>query len=253
MTLALTRPFGIELEYEYPGTSYTQVRRIARRHDPRRADGWTAGNDGGEDGVELRSPKSTWDHWPTIRAIMRELQPMGHVCRSDGFHLHLDASDFTRDETLVPLALWHQLEPAIFRLVTSSRRANHYCASVRQVASWADIRQVALSGWRNTNNARVQTLYSCRYAFVPQTYHNTFEIRAHQGTMNSRKVKYWILLFQAFVAAARQRSIDDVERMTDWSDDQRFAGLCDLVHEQLPTSTAQRTVAYMERRARQLQ
>ena len=122
--------------------------------------------------VELVSPplQSGRDESQVTRALA-VIAPTGHVNRSCGFHVHVEARDLN-DEQLVRLeAFFNTWRQVLMSYVSASRRYNHYCAAR---ASRRD-RYVALN-------------------LVPFATKGTVEFRLHQGTLNPTKVLAFVKL-----------------------------------------------------------
>lgn len=235
---ATDRPFGIELEYSYPRYRLPEIRtrinaKLEELGQPQAT--WGIGIDGGEYGVEVRTPPSTWANWPVIEEIVRMLRPMGRAQNSCGTHLHLDTSDFGHRAQEKLVALWYALEPVFFRLVPHSRRENWACSSVRDSLTWSDVRTCALHG---VDVGLIDALYGDRYAYVPDTYHGTVEIRLHSCTMSVTKLKNWVYLFQAFTNHGQSMEVTQIGRVNSLSLENKFKFMEEMLHAQLPERRA---------------
>jgi RNA polymerase subunit RPABC4/transcription elongation factor Spt4 len=124
----------------------------------------------------LRKVKTVLDIWNEIGSA---------VNNSCGFHVHVDAWNFSRRELARLLLVWLKIEPVVYFLVSPSRRNNSYAKF-----------------WRKTSNYNVARMifekvgeYDRYYAlnlFAFRRY-RTVEFRLHQGTTNYEKVKNWTI------------------------------------------------------------
>lgn len=121
------------------------------------------------------------------------------VNESCGFHVHMDASDFSID-TWKNLALsYKHIEPLIDSFMPRSRRDNRYCKSMRSLSE-ARINEAS-------------TIHDLQRAFGSDRYykvnleaysrHRTVEFRQHSGTINFAKMEKWIRFLNGLIIFAQ--------------------------------------------------
>lgn len=248
---AMDRKFGIELEYIYPNYDLarleTEVTEVLYPSPTASEVGWGFSYDGG--GIELSTPVCTWAEWPSVSTVMRRLAPLGHTSTQAGFHLHLDNSDFSETNCLRTTALWCALEEVLFRLVSRSRRSNWACERLLNNLRWENLLDVVRTpDWDRTQAFFSRYLDGVRYGFVPHSHHGTFEIRIHQSTMNPTKVRHWVLLMQAFVAASKELDARWIRHAFHLPVAEKLIKLLELVDTWLPPEEARSTATYLEGR-----
>lgn len=129
----------------------------------------------GEDG--FKDIKKVLDFWAGIG---------GAVNNSCGFHVHVDAWNYTLEDLLRLLLVWTKIEPVIYFLVSPSRRHNNTFAKMWRRENCRKTARIFLGINLDPRSDRYYALN--RVAFEK---YRTVEFRIHQGTMNTDKVKYW--------------------------------------------------------------
>jgi predicted RNA-binding Zn-ribbon protein involved in translation (DUF1610 family) len=124
----------------------------------------------------LKKVKTVLDVWNEIGAAVNS---------SCGFHVHIDASNFSRLELARLLLVWMRIEPVIFFLVSPSRRWNSYTKFLRMTSyyNWASMILGEIS-----DDDRYYALNLAAFR-----KYRTVEFRVHQGTTNYEKVKNWTI------------------------------------------------------------
>ena len=130
-----------------------------------------------------------------------------------GFHIHVDARDFTYYEVRKLIMLYAKIEQALFGVIAPSRRGSSYCQpcaknylqSLKDVKSTRPDVNKAVYGsaaprWRKKNkydHSRYHALNLHSYFF-----RGTVECRLHTGTTNPNKIICWGLLWAAILDSA---------------------------------------------------
>lgn len=121
------------------------------------------------------------------------------VNESCGFHVHMDASDFSI-ETWKNLALsYKHIENIIDSFMPRSRRDNRYCESMRNLP------ETRITG-ANTIRDLQQAFNNNRYYKVnleAYSRHRTVEFRQHSGTINFAKMEKWIRFINGLIIFAQ--------------------------------------------------
>lgn len=99
------------------------------------------------------------------------------VNTSCGFHVHLDMRGTTPEERRNIARWWRVFEPVFFGMMSESRQNNDFCGSVRN----------------SEDCNRYRTLNVTAFS-----KHGTFEVRLHQGTTDSRRVRDWTIFLLHF-------------------------------------------------------
>lgn len=136
--------------------------------------------------VEITSPKLFGnDGFKEIETICRAWNEVGSmVNNSCGFHVHISAYNYTKDDMRRLLLVWTKIENIIYYLVSPSRRNNRFAKLLRK--------DPELSQWLMSN----EITYCDRYKAVNLNAFNnyrTVEFRIHQGTTNSEKIIFWVV------------------------------------------------------------
>ena len=143
-----------------------------------------------------------------IEKVCKVLIALGYkVDKSCGMHVHHGANDLSSEQVKAVFALAIKWETVIDHLVAPSRKSNQYCRSNNVN------RDLTLIGTKDALNtlkktAHIQHYGSCghdRYLKVNYTAylrHGTIEFRQHQGTLDAKKIVWWIILTQNFLTKA---------------------------------------------------
>lgn len=112
-----------------------------------------------------------------INRVGRAMRSAGaYANRTCGFHVHLDMSNTNEIQRGRIVTWWYRYEDIFRCMVSPSRRSSSYCRAGR--ADGDRYRALNLTALNK---------------------HGTYECRLHQGTINSTKVKHWILLLLRFM------------------------------------------------------
>ena len=118
------------------------------------------------------------------------------VNESCGFHVHMDASDFSI-ETWKNLALsYKHIETLIDSFMPRSRRDNRYCKSLNALPEARIIRAATIHELQ-------QVFGNNRYYKVNLEAYSRHEFRQHSGTINFAKMEKWIRFINGLIIFAR--------------------------------------------------
>ena len=104
------------------------------------------------------------------------------VNRTCGFHVHLDVYRNTEEQRKNIREWWRLFEPTFMAMTSESRRHNQYCKRTKSLSDY---------NWKYDRYATLNIAAFEKY--------NTYEFRLHQGTLDSNKIKNWIMLLLSFV------------------------------------------------------
>lgn len=153
------------------------------------------------------------------------------VDKSCGLHIHLDATDMSKEDVAKAMLLYYETQHHIFSTLPNTRRDNHFCYPITP----QDINKVFNSGLETYlygENTDPMTLdkeiakkeadiakqksekhNTTRYCFFNAHaffYCNTLEIRCHSGSTDFRKLSNWALINMALLKYARQHSAEEI-------------------------------------------
>jgi hypothetical protein len=137
--------------------------------------------------VELTTPKLySVEGFKKIKTVLDVWNGIGAaVNNSCGFHVHVDAGNFTRQDLARLILVWMRLEPIVYFLVSPSRRENAYARLLRKT-SYVSIAKMIFGEIGNDDR-----YYALNLAAFKK--YRTVEFRLHQGTTNFEKVKNWTI------------------------------------------------------------
>jgi hypothetical protein len=137
--------------------------------------------------VELTTPKLySVEGFKKIKMVLDIWNKIGAaVNNSCGFHVHVDASNFTRQDLARLLLVWMRIEPVVYFLVSPSRRENSYTRLLRK-ASYHTIARMLFGEINEDDRYHALNLVAFKK-------YRTVEFRLHQGTTNFEKVKNWTI------------------------------------------------------------
>jgi hypothetical protein len=137
--------------------------------------------------VELTTPKLyAVDGLKKVKTALEVWNEIGaSVNNSCGFHVHVDASDFSQRELARLLLVWMRIEPVVYFLVSPSRRNNSYANFLRRTHLY-NLANMILGRIDNDDRYYALNLAAFRK-------YKTVEFRVHQGTTNYEKVKSWAI------------------------------------------------------------
>ena len=195
------RTFGVEIECYKPG-EIDEVEQFFIDHNLR---SWAdmVGYDDSlstdyENGVEIRTPvlrgAAGFAELKHVFGLLNENDFW--VDETCGMHVHHGASEFVRDYDLrIKFAKsWCANEHLILNMVAPYRINNGYCDA------WVN------GSWGNKLEEYLEDVYEDVYeddrgafTFHSLDYHETIEIRLHEGTMNYSECESWILFGQKLI------------------------------------------------------
>lgn len=189
---------------------------------------FSSGSDGSvnDDGKEYRSNPSNGDKlFSMIDGFSKELINTHHtVDRSCGLHIHIETP--TDIELIKKLyCFYSKYEGLFFAMLPKSRQKNQYCGKFNRYDkfSYNDLLEIKdLKEFKKLfyeankffpiNDHGNKKRY-CWVNFHSIFYRGTLEIRGHSGTINSRKIKNWIMLHLIIRDLLEKKSIDEIVKM----------------------------------------
>ncbi len=146
-------------------------------------------------------------------ALKEDGAEVGTTC---GYHVHVDARDFTHADVLRLIQIYARVEEGLFSVVAKSRRDNQYCCKcgsdyldrVESGSSVTDKAEKAAYGKNSTDvEERRKNKYDiARYAALnlhSWFFRGTIECRMHSGTTKAGNVKAWAQLWIAILDYAK--------------------------------------------------
>jgi len=148
------------------------------------------------------------DGFVQIKKVMKAIKDAGGgVSRSCGLHVHLGVRDMTKEQRAELVGRWYQNETMIQQFVAQSRWGNTYCSTVapREVSRWQNM---ILAG---ADPDKYQVNRTSSLNITPFNKYGTYEVRLHQGSLNSKKITAWVKFLIAFVdfTAAEQELVNE--------------------------------------------
>jgi len=198
------REFGVEIEFcthadvdwwENKLRSETGI-EVAAYGDF--SDGWILTDDGSVDGWELVSPiLSGDDGLKQVSKMLAAIKNLGGwMDNTCGFHVHVNANDFSNKNILSAVKKYNRNEKRIDKYVSPSRNSNQYCKSttrlLEEINEEIDISSIGELYWDWFD--RYYKLNVAAYA-----KHGTLEFRQHEGSFDIAKVTNWIKFCVRFV------------------------------------------------------
>lgn len=240
-----SRTFGIEIEHT-TSVGATSMREYVREvvaplgghvtgdcyidGIPSGEIGWSVTTDGG--GLEVRTPPITHRHWPEVAAVLEMLKSHGgRITRSDGMHVHHDISDFSFRNLPHWALLWSSLESGIINLIPRYRRNWSACQLLGPSRHNFEqmYREAELRHW-----SYFQTIG--RYALNPYCgKYGTTEIRLHHGSLNLKKMRFWVMFIQSLLSyAKRSDNIEQYRVFKDMTTEQKLNQLFAISRKHTP-------------------
>lgn len=208
------RKFGVEIEFHSNYIGYYGIIDLLRKNRIRVGRNysnshsiWRLGHDGSD--LELKSPVFTGtEGFNALEKVMNILTKEGcRVTIRDGLHVHHDGPEFVRsvDNQLKLVAGWMANQKIINLMVKSTRVNRGACLdwTKKDFETYAKDPDPAYADRLSLN---LNSL----------AYHNTIEIRKHEGTLDYGQAEAWILFGQNFINNCLDRvypipPIDDLE------------------------------------------
>jgi hypothetical protein len=212
-------------------------------------DRWVQGYDG-SCGWEIKSnPITDTDE---VRKVMAAIRAAGgRVDQRCGLHVHMDVTDLTETEKVRAVAIYTMMESSLEQLLPGSRRGRTTYASSNRYAYQTEMVAHEILSNATYRSIRTHGKYSKLNLGHVQTK-GTFEFRAHQGTLNFRKIDAWASICAAILNAAKATTHEAVKAIEvqryNMTDDQRFENMLDVLLPHVPGAAA-RTVKARRRPA----
>lgn len=217
--------FGIELEVDSNNLPYNDIEEntvFGCKHD------------GSLDcGSEFYSPIMQGDKGYSAIADFCENIGSEKPSRKAGFHLHINAKDFSSHSIKKIYILYRIVEKYIYKILPESRKENSYCRKsnmkiekILAINSYNDFWQL-YNSYENENGTRYFGLN-----LKALESHNTIELRYHSGTVDFEKIINWIKFNLALVDFALSASIVrilSIEKIIAKNDFSKFEKILDIV------------------------
>jgi hypothetical protein len=216
VVLATNRTFGVELEIlgltptmAADALNAAGVPAYAEGYNHTTRSHWKAVPDGSLRGdlcCEVVSPiLSGQSGLDELEQVCRALRNAGaRVGRSCGTHVHHGAQDLDFQQVRAVVEIYARNQDSINGILSASRRSNGYCRPFSQyvldyfASSCSSVSDMAarVDRYQNIN------LHSYgRYG--------TLEFRQHQGTLDYRKIRAWIMFGQALLEQGKEGNLTD--------------------------------------------
>lgn len=199
-----------------------------------------------------------------IEHVANSLKVLGcNVNDNCGLHIHVDVSDFSKEQISVLTAYWLKVEAWFSQAVPSIRTENKYCKLITKSKAKNlsfDTHYASTTLWdiiKPTNFAiheNDQKKMSLNMVGIAQRFHyedqgetcppgvrQTVEFRMPEGTLDGKEVKNWVRLFVLFVETCKiskmppniapATSIEEVMKCLGFSDPDKFYLLSKGLHE----------------------
>ena len=149
-------------------------------------------------GGEAIAPKKRGlAHFEEIGNVQKALAAAGaKIDQRCGMHVHISMQDMSRQELARFVLMWQKQQQFLYGLVAPSRKNHHYCSDISLSSATQIAQQFEATG--NSYGDRGSSLNVTSYPKI-----GTFEIRLHQGSLNSRKMRAWVLLMLGFAQAVK--------------------------------------------------
>lgn len=144
------------------------------------------------------------------------------VNKSCGLHLHFDMREETIETSRKTFLIFSLFEQTLFDMLPPSRRNSRYCLPLKKdykefFSSGFDEYWYGSSNHNNLRSYKREKYNNTRYSSINYHslfYHSTLENRQHSGTINSRKIKNWILINQILIDYAKSAPIRDIIKLS---------------------------------------
>jgi hypothetical protein len=212
------RPFGVEIECGSNRYSYYDVEQLLCDNGLENWAEMEVDCDGS--GIEIRSPILVG------RKGMNELEKVFNLLnennfytgREDGMHVHHDVSDLDVEDIHRIAVSWYNNQNHIHTMVDRYRVENRWCPALR--VSDLEMIEREIAHKRSGTNDNVLDYYHpnrvCyeKYRALSlnaRQYHDTIEIRLHEGTLNFERAKAWIQFGQTFISRIAEKHTEPIE------------------------------------------
>lgn len=164
---------------------------------------WKVERDGSvSTGGEVVSPiLSGADGLEQVKKVAKAVKLAGGgISRSCGLHVHLGVKDLSPQQRVNLIDRWYATYPSVKKFVARNRWSSHYCSmpTVGELAQW---KTAILAGNDPDRNHAVRTR-SLNITNFKKT--GTYEVRLHQGSLNTKKITTWIKFLVAFAEFGSQ-------------------------------------------------
>ncbi len=204
------RKFGVEIEFctdeyiEWWASKLSEKTGLFVTANGSFKNGWVLVEDGSVDGWELVSPILSGNNG--IRQVKKMIAAIktlgGWMDESCGFHVHVDAQDFTFAQIMKATELYSKHEQKLDEYVSGDRRNdyNEYCGPVDELLH--ELRDQKISTLRQLMLGWFGRYYKFNVAAYAK--HGTLEFRHHEGSLDITKITNWIKFCVRFMEDVKQ-------------------------------------------------
>lgn len=175
----------------------------------------------GYDNREIVSP--ILRNFDTLKKVCEVLRANGAIVNSTcGLHVHIGAKNFTQRQIVNICHNYGKLEGVIDTFMAESRRASNkfFCQSIAgfDFSKAKNINEAykAMGGEKDiASSTRTDRRY---YKVNLEAYgqHNTIEFRQHQGTLNIKKITFWVEFLRKLCKWSKTNRLEaNVENIDD--------------------------------------
>lgn len=187
---------------------------------------------GGGNAFEINTAPASGDKFiEQLKEITDALRASKAVVNdSCGYHVHVDARDFSFYDIRKLIMLYAKIEPALFQIVTATRIKSRYChpcadkfmkdlanhrlpgdAKKKILQNTYGHKKVSLRELRGQkyNDARYSAMNIHSWAF-----RGTIECRMHHGTSNFAKITNWAILWASILDTAKELNEKEILSIT---------------------------------------
>lgn len=194
--------YGLEFELFVPPNAYRELREAVEKLGCNTTSDGSICPDDDNEGIEVRTPPAGLNK--TLR-IVSKLDKLFDkygcgVNSSCGLHAHISNKRFFMVKNLKRIMdTWLAIEDIMYLTQPQNRLTGTYCK--RKLKQYCSLQ--GLPEFKNHSRsgiieaaAGIDRYYSLNLAALAK--HGTIECRLHSGTLESRKVKHWLVLLTAF-------------------------------------------------------
>lgn len=175
-------------------------------------------------GVEFVSEPANGDKlFNIIDKLCGELNRMEYsIDKTCGLHVHIETPE-ELDLVKKLYIFYSKYENFFFKMLPSSRQRSRFCEKIRKTDNFSikDVEKMTSlhqfkRKYYKTNfygsdiNDRYFKKRYCWTNFHSLFYRGTLEIRAHSGTINSEKIKNWIIIHLTIMNFVKSKSVEEI-------------------------------------------
>lgn len=180
-----------------------------------------------EDGREFVSKPANGDRlFNMIDKICKVLSKKGYyIDKTCGLHVHIETPQNL--ELIKKLYLFYsKYESFFFKMLPSSRQKSEYCEKIRQTDNFSvkDVKDIKslhqfkkkyyeTNFYASNMNTKYYKKRRCWTNFHSLFYRGTLEIRSHSGTINSEKIKNWIIIHLSVMDFINNKTLEEIDAL----------------------------------------